>query len=229
MSAHCDFLPEGTPRGLPGPLPAGERILWQGAPTTRGLWLRVFHAPLAGLWFGACGIGVVALAGNPVGTAAALAGVLGLALALLGALAFAAHRTTLYTVTNRRLVLQIGIALPVTYNLPFGQVERADLRLFGDGSGDLPLRLEPAARIAYLQLWPHARPWRVTRPEPMLRSVPEAATAAAILGRALTEARAGAAPGDSPAHAPVIVGRPGRHPIGPAGDRAAPGRLVAAE
>ena len=29
-----DFLPEGTPRGLPGPLPAGERILWQSKPTT---------------------------------------------------------------------------------------------------------------------------------------------------------------------------------------------------
>lgn len=225
MSAHSDFLPEGTPRGLPGPLPTGERILWQGAPTTRGLWLRVFHAPLAGLWFAACGVGVVAVAETPAGTAAALAGVLGVALALLGALAFAAHRTTLYTVTNRRLVLQIGIALPVTYNLPFGQVESAELRLFGDGSGDLPLRLKPAARIAYLQLWPHARPWRVSRPEPMLRSVPGAAEAAAILARALAEARdaearAGAMPGNAPAHTPVIVARPGR---------AAPGRLVAAE
>lgn len=223
MSAHCDFLPEGTQRGLPGPLPRGERILWQGAPSTRGLWLRVFHAPLAGLWFAACGIGVVAVAQNPAGTAAALAGVLGLALALLGVLAFAAHRTTLYTVTNRRLVLQIGIALPVTYNLPFGQVESAELRLFGDGSGDVPLRLKPAARIAYLQLWPHARPWRITRPEPMLRSVPGATEAAAILGRALAEARdaevRAAAPGIV-ADLPVIVARPGR---------AAPGRLVAAE
>ncbi|GJD89163.1 hypothetical protein BHAOGJBA_2689 [Methylobacterium hispanicum] len=223
MSAHCDFLPEGTQRGLPGPLPTGERILWQGAPSTRGLWLRVFHAPLAGLWFAVCGIGVVAVAQNPAGTAAALAGVLGLALALLGVLAFAAHRTTLYTVTNRRLVLQIGIALPVTYNLPFGQVESAELRLFGDGSGDVPLRLKPAARIAYLQLWPHARPWRITRPEPMLRSVPGATEAAAILGRALAEARdaevRAAAPGIV-ADLPVIVARPGR---------AAPGRLVAAE
>ncbi|MEE7475552.1 photosynthetic complex putative assembly protein PuhB [Methylobacterium hispanicum] len=223
MSAHCDFLPEGTQRGLPGPLPTGERILWQGAPSTRGLWLRVFHAPLAGLWFAVCGIGVVAVAQNPAGTAAALAGVLGLALALLGVLAFAAHRTTLYTVTNRRLVLQIGIALPVTYNLPFGQVESAELRLFGDGSGDVPLRLKPAARIAYLQLWPHARPWRVGRPEPMLRSVPGATEAAAILGRALAEARdaevRAAAPGIV-ADLPVIVARPGR---------AAPGRLVAAE
>jgi hypothetical protein len=223
VSAHCDFLPEGTQRGLPGPLPTGERILWQGAPSTRGLWLRVFHAPLAGLWFAVCGIGVVAVAQNPAGTAAALAGVLGLALALLGVLAFAAHRTTHYTVTNRRLVLQIGIALPVTYNLPFGQVESAELRLFGDGSGDVPLRLKPAARIAYLQLWPHARPWRVSRPEPMLRSVPGATEAAAILGRALAEARdaevRAAAPGIV-ADLPVIVARPGR---------AAPGRLVAAE
>jgi hypothetical protein len=229
VSAHCDFLPEGTLRGLPGPLPTGERVLWQGAPTTRGLWLRVFHAPLAGLWFGACGIGVLTFAADPAGTAAALVAVLGLALALLGGLAFAAHRTTLYTVTNRRVVLQIGIALPVTYNLPFGAVESAELRLFADGSGDLPLRLKPEARIAYLQLWPHARPWRVTRPEPMLRSVRGAAEVAAILARALAAARDGAAapadlpaalPVGIPADQPVIVARPGR---------AAPGRLVAAE
>ena len=57
----------------------------------------------------------------------------------------------------------------------------------------------------------------------MLRSVPGATEAAAILGRALAEARdaevRAAAPGIV-ADLPVIVARPGR---------AAPGRLVAAE
>ncbi|MGT2480112.1 hypothetical protein ACU4GR_17585 [Methylobacterium oryzae CBMB20] len=53
--------------------------------------------------------------------------------------------------TNRRVVLQAGIALPVTHNLPFAQIESAALRAFTDGSGDLPLRLRPGLRIAYLQ------------------------------------------------------------------------------
>jgi hypothetical protein len=213
-----DFLPEGTLRGLPGPLPAGERILWQGAPTTSGLLVRVFHARLVIAWFALCALAFGLAAG---GTGAALrvvgptlmVGAVGLA--LLWLLAWLTHRTTVYTITNRRIVLQAGIALPVTHNLPFAQIETASLRAFTDGSGDVPLQLRPGLRIAYLQLWPHARPWRLARTEPMLRSVPEADTAAALLARALAAHADGAAP-------PVRVAR-----LGPANEN--PGRLVAAE
>jgi len=37
--------------GLPEPLPADERILWQGRPDWRGLARRAFHAPLVGAYF----------------------------------------------------------------------------------------------------------------------------------------------------------------------------------
>ena len=43
-------------------------------------------------------------------------------------------------------------------------------------------------KVAYLLLWPHARPWRLSKPEPMLRAVPDAARVAAILARALAAA-----------------------------------------
>ncbi|MCJ2053296.1 photosynthetic complex putative assembly protein PuhB [Methylobacterium sp. J-070] len=213
-----DFLPEGTPRGLPGPLPAGERILWQGAPTTAGLLVRVFHARLVIAWFSACALGFGLAAGTPTAalrivgpTLAVGAGGLG----LLWLLAWLTHRTTLYTITNRRVVLQAGIALPVTHNLPFAQIDTAGLRSFTDGSGDLPLRLRPGLRIAYLQLWPHARPWRLARTEPMLRSVPDADTVAGLLAQALAAHADGAAP-------PVRVARLGRA-------HEHPGHLVAAE
>ena len=39
-----------------------------------------------------------------------------------------------------------------------------------------------------LHLWPHARPWRVSRPEPMLRCVPDAAGVAQLLSQAWSEA-----------------------------------------
>jgi hypothetical protein len=213
-----DFLPEGTLRGLPGPLPAGERILWQGAPTTAGLLVRVFHARLVIAWFAACAVAFGLAAGSP-GAALAKVGptlLIGAgAVALLWLLAWLTHRTTVYTVTNRRVVLQAGIALPVTHNLPFAQIDTAALRAFTDGTGDLPLQLRPGLRIAYLQLWPHARPWHLARTEPMLRSVPEAEAVAALLAQALAAHADGAAP-------PVRVAR-----LGPANEN--PGRLVAAE
>ncbi|MHC2107357.1 MULTISPECIES: photosynthetic complex putative assembly protein PuhB [unclassified Methylobacterium] len=215
-----DFLPEGTPRGLPGPLPAGERILWQGAPTTAGALVRIYHARLVAAWFAACALAFGLSAGSPAAALSTVGPTLvvgAVGLALLRLFAWLTHRTTVYTITNRRVVLQAGIALPVTHNVPFAQIEGAALRAFTDGSGDLPLQLRPGLRIAYLQLWPHARPWRLGRTQPMLRSVPDADAVAMVLARAI-EAHAEA----SQTVRPMIVPRP----------RAVqdnPGRLVAAE
>lgn len=216
-----DFLPEGTPRGLPGPLPAGERILWQGAPTTAGVLVRVFHARPVMAWFAATAT-AFALASDSLPAALAVAGptlLIGTAgLGLLTVLAWLTHRTTVYTITDRRVVLHAGIALPVTVNLPFPQIERAGLRAFGDGSGDVPLQLRSGVRVAYLQLWPHGRPWRLSRPEPMMRSVPDAAAVADILAQAFAARTRGTGT------LPVVVTRSEM-----AGRGQDDGRLMAAE
>ncbi|MBK3402565.1 PH domain-containing protein [Methylorubrum populi] len=219
--SESDFLPEGTLRGLPGPLPAGERILWRGAPTLHGVLLRAFHARLIMLWFAGAAtvLAIGAAASGGPARALAVAGptlLIGLgALGLLTFLAWLVQRTTVYTLTDRRVVMYVGIALPITLNLPLTRIESADLRLFADGSGDLPLRLPPGERVAYLHLWPHARPWRVSRPEPMLRSVPEARSVAALLAPAL----AAHADGPTRIEEPAAIGARGG---------AAPGRLSTA-
>ena len=56
------------------------------------------------------------------------------------------------------------------------------------GTGDLPLTLLGPDRIAFLHLWPHARPWRLGKPEPMLRCVPQAALVARVLTEAWSQA-----------------------------------------
>ncbi|SFG84408.1 photosynthetic complex putative assembly protein PuhB [Methylobacterium gossipiicola] len=184
-----------APPGLPAPLPAGEHILWQGRPGSRALAVRALHVRLVGLWFAGLALWAsvppvaegrfrdAALAAGP--TLAAGAG----AMALLGLLGWLSARTTTYTITNRRVVMRVGIALPMTLNLPLSLVAGAGCRHFSDGSGDLALAVKPGNRIAYLHLWPHARPWRVTQPEPMMRSVPDAAEVSAILARTLAAAR----------------------------------------
>ena len=212
-----DFLPEGTLRGLPGPLPRNERLLWQGAPTTTGVFVRVFHARIVALWFVGWACIFAASAGSPghavmIGSAILLTGALGLA--VLWVLSWLTHRTTVYTITDKRVVFHTGIALPVTRNLPFAQIENGALRAFSDDSGDIPLRLRPGVRIAYLQLWPHARPWHVSRTEPMLRSVPQAESVTRLLVQAMTAFAENGQPVQ-----PVVVMRP--TPQAP--------RLVAAE
>ncbi len=184
-----------TAHGLPEPLPPGERILWQGRPDWRVLARTAFHVRKVAVYFGVLMAWRVASQmydGHALGDAlAASARLLPLALAavgLLALLAWASARTTLYTITSRRVVMRIGIALPITLNVPFRIIEAAGLRRRARGTGDLALTLDGPGRVAFLHLWPHARPWRIARPQPMLRAVPDAAEVAAILAPAIAKA-----------------------------------------
>ncbi len=213
--------------GLPEPLPASERILWQGSPDWRGLALRAFHVRKLALYFGLIlalrGMLLVA-DGSTAGEAAVdllwLAPVPLFALAILASLAWMTSRTTVYTLTDKRLVMRIGIVLTLTFNLPLRTLRNADLRVDGDGSGDIAVQLPEADHIAYLNLWPHARPWRLRHPQPMLRSVPDAANVARMMVEAWSAATGVAATGTAAA-TPSPVAAPRRAPSashgGPAG------------
>lgn len=181
--------------GIYDPLPEGERVLWQGAPDWRRLAVTAFHVRKVSLYFGillAWKIVADVYDGSPLAEAAAgsvwLAALAAAAVGLLALLAWLSARTSIYAVTNRRVFLRIGIALPIFVNLPFDGIDAASLRVDADGSGDIPLRLKGGVRLAYLHLWPHARAWRLRNPEPTLRSVPDAAVVARILARALAAA-----------------------------------------
>lgn len=169
-------------RGLPGRLPQGEHILWQGSPDWRSLARSVFHSGAVTLYFAALlAFGIVS--GSLIGAlATAAAGAL--CLALLALLAWATARTTIYTLTNRRVVLRVGVALPKCFNFPLRLVTAADLHALPGGKGDIALTMSGGSRIGYVFLWPHARPWHVKLPQPMLRSVPDAAEVAGQLARA---------------------------------------------
>ncbi len=195
--------------GLPEALPEGERILWQGAPDWRAMALRVFHLRKLALYFGlilalraanalydGAGAGAAAMS-----VAVALPWCL-LALALFAGLAWLSARTTAYTITDRRIVMRVGIVLSLSFNLPLLRIDGAGLRRLAGGVGDIPLQLLRGERIAYLHLWPHARPWQFRQPEPMLRCVPDAEAVAQLL-RDAWAARTGLAAVPAPAAAPA--------------------------
>ena len=185
--------------GLPERLPATEKILWQGSPDARALARSAFHLRKLALYFAA----LMALqAANVAADGASMADVLlalvwpaGLsALALLGVwtLAWLTARTAVYTVTDRRVVMRIGIVLTLTFNLPLRTIESAAMRQGSGGHGDIVLALKGPDHIAWLHLWPHARPWHLTRTQPMLRALPQVADVAALLQRAWSAQTGGA-------------------------------------
>ena len=169
-------------RGLPGALPAGERILWQGAPDWRVFARSALFTRWVALYFGV--LAVIALVnGSMYGAGATLvSGVI--LLGLLALFAYGVGRTTVYTITNRRIVLRIGVALNKCINLPLKMIASAQMRDHGRDYGDIALVLTGKHRLGYAILWPHARPFRIGQPQPMLRALPDAAKAAHILAEA---------------------------------------------
>ena len=130
--------------------------------------------------------------------------VMGLGL-LLGS-AWMSARNALYTITDRRVVMRYGIALTLTYNLPYARIDAADVRLWNDqGVGDISLQLNRSDRIGWVHLWPHNRPWHMKHPQPSLRCVPQASEAGRVLAQAWSVLR------DSPMTAPATDRTPAHH------------------
>jgi hypothetical protein len=177
MKATHEHEWEAAP-GLPSALPKGEHVVWQGAPDWKRLAIHAFHVRKIAVYFALMlavqAINLTAPEGlvswKPLVVAASLYAV---ALALLLGTAWLSARSTLYTLTNKRVVMRIGIVLTLTFNLPYKRIAGASLKAQGQGTGDIALALHPEDRIGWVHLWPHQRAWHVSHPQPTLRCVPQ--------------------------------------------------------
>jgi hypothetical protein len=179
-------------RGLPERLPDGERILWQGKPAWFPFARRAFlllglsgYFALLLAWQVATGVQ------DGLGAGAILVGAAPLMLTAfccllgLGFIGWLSACMSIYTITDRRVVMQVGIALPTTINLPFAVIERMGVRQHRDGTEDILLVIAKPHRASLIALWPHCRPFRFARPEPLLRGLRQEEGVSRILARAL--------------------------------------------
>ncbi|MBO6601684.1 MULTISPECIES: photosynthetic complex putative assembly protein PuhB [Paracoccaceae] len=188
--SHDDFQTEPV-RGLPENLPAGEEILWQGQPDWWALareslslyWVAGYFAFLFA-WRTIAGAAGESWAASA--NAASFFLVLGaIVCALLVLIAYVQAKSTVYTLTNRRVALRIGAALTMTLNLPFRQIANATLAKRANGTGTIALELLPGdVTLSYMMTWPHVRPWRMKQTEPALRCIPDVEKVAALLADA---------------------------------------------
>ncbi len=190
---HDDFDLEPV-AGLEHRLPAGETVLWQGKPRWRALARRAYHLraiAIYGVLIIAWRVAAAIHDGYTVAEAL-IAGIwltaaIGGAIGLIWFLAWYGARTTIYTVTNGRLVMRFGMALPMNVDIPFRTIESVDLKMQPDGTGDLALTVGAKNKVSYFVMWPNVRPWKFLRPEPMLRGVQNPKELAEILTGALQE------------------------------------------
>lgn len=210
--------------GLPERLPQGEKAIWRGRPSASRIAVEVGKVRWVAGYFLAL-VGWAVWAGMADGRSAAAiafsAGVLGILAAivifLIELYAWAVSRTTLYTITNRRVVMRVGVGSTVAFNLPFARLASADLMTRADGTGTIAFGLEGEARVSLFHLWPHVRPRRWSRPQPALRCIANAAEVAALLVEQMKAAEAGRG---AEAEQPLRVRRQ-RQPAAPAASEAA--------
>ena len=182
--------------GLPGELPEGEHVLWQATPSWESLAKRVFQVYTLSLYFILLIVAHLifrVMDGAPAsmisGTLAWQGGLAASVIALLALLARLYAKGTLYTLTNRRLVIRSGVALPMIINLPLSKVESAGLRRLRDGTGDITFLPAPDTKVHWMMLWPHVRPFHFTRVQPLLRGVEDPDAVARLLVNVIEELR----------------------------------------
>jgi hypothetical protein len=165
--------------GLPERLPSDEFIVWQGSPDVGALAGSAFHMKKLTLYFivliGACAWPALESGAGAMAVLQSIKWIAPLTLVGLASvwmLAYMTARTTVYTLTNKRVVMRLGVVLTVSFNLPLKRIASADVRQLDGGFGDITLTLEGSDRIAWVHLWPSVRPWRINKPEPTLRAIP---------------------------------------------------------
>ena len=177
-------------RGLPERPPEGEVILWQGQPN----WLRLTVDSLNAWWVLAYFIFLfvwrfISVSDLMPFDQALLVSFPFLALALIVTLllmlvGFIQAKATVYTITNKRIVMRIGAALTLTLNLPFTEIENAAIASSSKNFGSIAIDTKNDAKVSFLVLWPHVRAWHFKKPQPSLRCIPNAAEVAEILADA---------------------------------------------
>jgi hypothetical protein len=187
--SHDDFKFEPI-RGLPEQLPEGEHILWQGAPDPRVLareawglrWVVGYFVLLAVWRVGVSSVEVPMRAALVHALPFVVLGVL--ACTIIYVIAYVQARSTVYTLTNKRVAMRIGAALTMTLNLPYTWIGTAKLDLKPSGHGTLAFDLIGDSRVSYLMTWPHVRPWHMMRTQPALRAIPDVQMVAQIFADA---------------------------------------------
>jgi hypothetical protein len=206
LSERPDIIPDG----LPDHLPEGESLLWQGKPDWKRLAIDAFHVRKVAIYFGAViaiQVGYSLARGDALHLAFAnVPMLLGCAIAACGILtliAYASARTTRYTLTSKRALMKVGIALPINVNIPYAKVDGVSFASTGGEAGTICFKPGGDVRLAYAMMWPHVKPWHFAKPQPAFRDIPNveavASRLAMILGGKMPVA------GTVDAHAPHMV------------------------
>ena len=188
-NSDFDFEPIS---GLPSKLPEDETILWRGSPEKWKLGHRIFATRWIAAFFVVLAVSSI-FSGIDHGVAPARIAMTFATLLFVGAsvIGFAmlfgwlVAINTVYTITDKRIVIRHGVTMPMAVNVPYAKIATAAAKLHADGTGDVSVALLDGNRVNVFAIWPHHRPWSWQGAAPAMKSVPEASRVAQLLHDAL--------------------------------------------
>ena len=174
-----------APKNILDAIPNGESILWKGRPSLWGFSWNLFG--LKWITFYLSILSVVSIArffASDFHTAFYidflpffLSGIFA-SIILIGLAAIQAY-STVYIITENRVIIKTGAALSFLISMPFKKIKEVNLQKRGASIGTISFELFSKKRVPYISCWPSVRPWKFKKTQPAfscVRSVDEVAT-----------------------------------------------------
>ena len=174
-----------TPKNILDAIPNGESILWKGRPSLWGFSWNLFGLKWITLYLSILSIVSVArFFASDFYTAFYvdflpffLSGIFA-SIILIG-LAATQTYSTVYIITENRVIIKTGAALSFLISMPFKKIKEVNLQKRGASIGTISFELLSEKRVPYISCWPSVRPWKFKRTQPAfscIGSVDEVAT-----------------------------------------------------
>ena len=174
-----------APKNILDAIPNGESILWKGRPSLWGFSYNLFGLKWITLYLSILSIVSVArFFASDFYTAFYvdflpffLSGIFA-SIILIG-LAATQTYSTVYIITENRVIIKTGAALSFLISMPFKKIKEVNLQKRGASIGTISFELLSEKRVPYISCWPSVRPWKFKRTQPAfscIGSVDEVAT-----------------------------------------------------
>ena len=174
-----------APKNILDAIPNGESILWKGRPSLWGFSWNLFGLKWITLYLSILSIVSVArFFASDFYTAFYvdflpffLSGIFA-SIILIG-LAATQTYSTVYIITENRVIIKTGAALSFLISMPFKKIKEVNLQKRGASIGTISFELLSEKRVPYISCWPSVRPWKFKRTQPAfscIGSVDEVAT-----------------------------------------------------
>jgi len=176
-----------APKNILDAIPNGESILWKGRPSLWGFSWNLFGLKWITLYLSMLSIVSVArFFASDFYTAFYvdflpffLSGIFA-SIILIG-LAATQTYSTVYIITENRVIIKTGAALSFLISMPFKKIKEVNLQKRGASIGTISFELLSEKRVPYISCWPSVRPWKFKRTQPAFSCIGSVDKVATIL------------------------------------------------